>query len=252
MRKILICRVAGLLTLLLTMAAFVLAGSSVSYAASAHQAAVVPSGITVAENPLTEDTNGSFVGTVSGRGLHSNASYVLTDNNFQCVDSINTADSLTVTTDTEGRFSTTFLGGPSFFASAPCASGRYTVTATLAALPSVFMTTTFKLNAPTSFGTIHALTFNPNPAVISTSGAAKSTLYGKGWGPGKAFSVTPVTSHCTSIASTVKSPGGVVDGDGNFEVSITGFGCSAGPAKFLVTVGTDSRLITLHLAAPSL
>src|SRR5689334_22725541 len=115
MRKLLMWRLAGVLTLFLTMAAFVLGGSSASYAASVHQAAAVAASITVAQNPLIENTTGSFVGTVSGRGLHSNAVYALTDNNFQCVDSINVAGGLLVITDLNGRFSVPFLGGPSFF-----------------------------------------------------------------------------------------------------------------------------------------
>ncbi|HEU5226891.1 MAG TPA: hypothetical protein VFU49_03690 [Ktedonobacteraceae bacterium] len=253
MRKILVCRIAGLLTLLLTMAAFVVAGSPVSYAARVHRAAAIPASITVAEKPLTEDTTGSFVGTVSGRGLHSNAVYRLTDNNFQCVDSINFAGSLTVTTDIEGRFNKTFHGGPSFFGSAACVRGRYTITARLAVLPRNFLTTTFKLKSPTSFGHIASLVFNPNPAVISTNGSYVSTLYGKGWTPGRTYRVFIVTSSCSSNSGTGASPQipFVTDGDGNFEIGIAGTGCHAGTIKVLVIVGSSLRLVTLHLAAPS-
>ncbi|HZO71820.1 MAG TPA: hypothetical protein VFB60_06420 [Ktedonobacteraceae bacterium] len=250
MRKMFLSRAAALLTLVLTTMAFMLSGSPASYAA-AHLAAGVPASVTVIENPLTEDTSGNFIATVSGRGLHKNAAYVLTDNNFSCTDSINTAGSLIVSTDLEGRFSITFLGGPSFFTTTPCQAGKYTVTATLQVLPSVFVTTTFKVQAPTSFGTIASLYFNPNPAVLSTNGGFVDTLYGKGWTPGKAFSITPVTSSCSFLFPTT-NPFSFVDGVGNFALGFGGAGCSAGTAKLLVIVGTSSHIVTLHLAAPSL
>ncbi|HLG65429.1 MAG TPA: hypothetical protein VKY19_26100 [Ktedonosporobacter sp.] len=249
MRKMFLSRAAALLTLLLTTLAFMLSGAPASYAA-AHQAAAVPASVTVIENPSTEDTNGNFIATVSGRGLHKNANYVLTDNNFSCTDSINTAGSLMVTTDLVGRFSITFLGGPSFFTTTPCQAGKYIVTATLQVLPSVFVTTTFKVQPPTSFGTIASLYFNPNPVVLSTNGGFVDALYGKGWTPGKAFSITPVTSSCAVLFPTT-NPFSFVDGVGNFALGFGGTGCSAGTVKLLVIVGTSSHIVTLHLAAPS-
>ncbi len=251
MRKMFLSRAAALLTLVLTTLAFMLSGSPASYAAT-HQAAVgVPASVTVAENPLTEDTSGNFIATVSGRGLHKNANYVLTDNNFSCTDSINTAGSLVVTTDLEGRFSVPFLGGPSFFMTTPCQAGKFTITATLQVLPSIFVISTFKLQPPMSFTPAHQLYFNPNPAVISTSGAAVSTLYGKGWAPGNSFAVSIVTNSC-GITGFTTSNTGFVDGDGNFAVGVDGAGCSAGTVRLLVVVGSSAHLITLHLAAPSL
>jgi len=250
MRKIFVSRAVALLTLFLTMVGFAFGGSSVSFAA-AHQAAAVPASVTVAENPLTEDSNGNFIATVSGRGLHRNAVYVLTDDNFTCTDSINTAGSLAVTTDLEGRFSVTFLGGPSFFTTTPCQQGKYIITATLQVLPNIFVTTTFKVQPPTSFGTIASLYYNPNPAAISTNGGFVSTLYGKGWGPGKGFNAFPLTSSCLSLFAAT-NPVGAVDGDGNFALGFGGTGCSAGTVKLLVMVGASSHIVTLHLAAPSL
>ena len=250
MRKMFLSRAAALLTLVLTTMAFMLSGSPASYAA-AHQAAGVPASITVAENPLTEDTTGNFIATVSGRGLHRNTNYVLTDNNFSCTDSINVGGSLVVTTDLEGRFSVPFLGGPSFFATTPCQAGKFTITATLQVLPSIFVTSTFKIQSPMSFTPAHQLYFNPNPAVISTNGAAVSTLYGKDWTPGKGFAVAIVTSSCGITGFTTPNVG-FVDGDGNFAVGIDGTFCSAGTVRLLVVVGPSARLITLHLAAPSL
>jgi len=250
MRKISVSRVVAMLTLLLTTAAFVVSGSPVSYAASAHLAAV-PASVTVAENPLTEDTSGSFIATVNGRGLYRNTLYILTDNNYSCVDSINIAGSLTVWTDLEGRFSLPLLGGPSLLGGAPCSKGKFTITARVAVLPSIFLTTTFKIQPPTSFGNIHTLTFNPNPAVLSTRGTFISTLYGKGWHPGKIFSALIVTSSC-GLTGFTTSAGGTVDGDGNFAVGIGGVTCNAGTVKLLVVVGTAPRLITLHLTPPSL
>lgn len=252
MRKFVMWRVAGLLTLFLTMAAFVLGGSSVSYAASTRQAAASLSGIMVSQSPLIEDTTGSFVGTVSGHGLFANSAYVLTDNNFECADSINATGSLTVTTDLEGRFSVPFLGGPSFFLSTPCGKGKFTITATLSALPNIFKTTTFRVQPPINSGPTSSLKFNPNPAVASTNGGVASTLYGTDWKPGMAFSVSLLTSSCSAVSDATKSPNSVVDGEGNFAVSVTGVGCHAGIAKFLVMVGTTAHLVTLHIAAPSL
>lgn len=251
MRKIFVSRVVALLTLLLTMVGFVFGSSSVSFAATRQAAVAIPASVTVAENPLTEDTTGNFIATVSGRGLHKNTNYVLTDNNFTCTDSINTAGSLVVTTDLEGRFSVTFLGGPSFFTTTPCQQGKYTITATLQVLPSIFVTTTFKVQPPTSFGTIASLYYNPNPAVISTNGGFVSTLYGKGWGPGKGFFVAGVSGSCASLFAAT-SPIGYVDGDGNFALGFGGAGCSAGTIKLLVVVGASYHLVTLHLVAPSL
>ncbi|HZO71822.1 MAG TPA: hypothetical protein VFB60_06430 [Ktedonobacteraceae bacterium] len=250
MRKIFLSRVVALQTLLLTTLAFMLSGSPAGYAAS-HQAAGVPASITVAENPLTEDTAGNFIATVNGRGLHKNTNYVLTDNNFSCTDSINKAGSLVVTTDLGGRFSVIFLGGPSFFTTAPCLVGVFTITATLQVLPSTFVTGTFKLQPPSVFVPADQLYFSPNPVVILTNGEVVGTLYGRGWTPGKIFDAFLVTSTCGAVSSPAFSPV-TVDGDGNFEFSVVGTGCSAGTVELMVVVGTASRLIDWHLAAPSL
>ena len=105
-----------------------------------------------------------------------------------------------------------------------------------------------------SFTPAHQLYFNPNPAVISTNGTYVSTLYGKGWAPGQTYAGAFVTSSCTGNFGTGASPQFpfVTDGNGNFEIGIAGTGCSAGTVKVVIIVGTSSRIVTLHLAAPSL
>src|SRR5579883_1777789 len=251
MYKIFLSRVVALQTLLLTTLALMLGSSLTSYAAPYQAAVGVPASVTVAENPLTEDTSGNFIATVNGRGLHKNANYVLTDNNFSCTDSINTAGSLVITTDLEGRFSVIFLGGPSFFTTAPCQAGVFTITATLQVLPSTFVISTFKIQTPSVFVPAHRLYFNPNPAVILTNGEVVGTLYGKGWTPGEIFDAFLVSSSCGAVTSPAFSPV-TVDNDGNFEFSVVGTGCSAGTVRLIVVVGTASRLVDWHIAAPSL